>query len=120
MWRKFRNIGRSPDRLLPGASCPPILARRLANIDLQGCNTRQRSCDKIAPKQINTKGLTHLYYPFVFFHPTTFEIMPMNMADVDLYREFTNLKTNKLQMWIAIGGLSLAQLLDNSSSKPVG
>jgi chitinase len=55
----------------------------------------------------------------VFFHPTTFEIMPMNMADVDLYRESTNLKTNKLQTWVAIGGVSLAQLLDNSSSKPV-
>jgi hypothetical protein len=119
MRRKFWDIGRSPDRLLPSASCPSILARRPANINYQGWNTRERSCDKIAPKQINTKGLTHLYYSFVFFHPTTFEIMPMNIADVDLYREFTNLKTNKLQTWVAIGGVSLAQLFGNSSPKPV-
>jgi hypothetical protein len=64
-------------------------------------------CDKITPKQINTKGLTHFYYSFVFFHPETFEMMPMNEADIPLYQEFTSLKTNNLQTWVAVGGVSL-------------
>lgn len=74
--------------------------------NFKGWNTRERSCDKVRPSQINTKGLTHLYYAFVFFHPTTFEIVPMNDADIPLYKEFTDLKTNKLQTWVAIGGVS--------------
>lgn len=73
----------------------------------QGWNTREQKCDKVAPRQINTRGLTHLFYSFVFFHPTTFEIMPMNDGDIPLYGEFTSLKRNGLQTWIAIGGVSL-------------
>jgi chitinase len=72
----------------------------------QGWNTRERLCDKITPKQINTKGLTHLYYSFVFFDPTTFQMVPMNEADIPLYKEFTSLKTNNLQTWVAVGGVS--------------
>ncbi|KAF1937697.1 hypothetical protein EJ02DRAFT_356176, partial [Clathrospora elynae] len=65
-----------------------------------------RVCNKIKPSQINTAGLTHLYYSFVFFHPTTFEITPMKEANVPLYKEFTDLKTDKLRTWVAIGGVS--------------
>ncbi|KAH4252578.1 chitinase [Parastagonospora nodorum] len=72
----------------------------------QGWNTRERKCDKVAPRQINTRGLTHLFYSFAFFHPTTFEIMPMNDGDIPIYGEFTSLKRNGLQTWIAIGGWS--------------
>ncbi|KAF2024262.1 glycoside hydrolase [Setomelanomma holmii] len=72
----------------------------------QGWNTRERQCDKVAPRQINTRGLTHLFYSFAFFHPTTFELMPMNEGDIPLYGEFTSLKRNELQTWIAIGGWS--------------
>ncbi|OAG16142.1 glycoside hydrolase, partial [Alternaria alternata] len=73
-----------------------------------GWNTRERLCDKVSPSQINTKGLTHLFYSFVFFDPSSFNIVPMNAADVDLYREFTKLATNGLQTWVAIGGWSFS------------
>jgi chitinase len=73
-----------------------------------GWNTRERLCDKVSPSQINTKGLTHLFYSFVFFDPSSFNIVPMNAADVDLYREFTKLATNGLQTWMAIGGWSFS------------
>jgi chitinase len=63
-------------------------------------------CDKVSPKQINKEGLTHLYYAFVFFHPTTFEMMPINEADTVTYKEFTDLKSNDLQTWVAVGGWS--------------
>lgn len=32
-------------------------------------------------------------------------MMPMNEADIPLYTEFTSLKTNKLQTWVAVGGV---------------
>lgn len=35
--------------------------------------------------------------------------MPMNEADVTLYGEFTQLKRNGLQTWIAVGGVSIKQ-----------
>ncbi|KAF2714297.1 glycoside hydrolase family 18 protein [Pleomassaria siparia CBS 279.74] len=70
----------------------------------QGWNTRERLCDKVSPRQINTRGLNHLLYAFAFFHPQTFEMMPMNSDDLHLYGEFTALKRNGLQTWIAIGG----------------
>jgi hypothetical protein len=63
--------------------------------------------NQLRSKQINTKGLTHLYYSFVFFDPTTFQMVPMNEADIPLYKEFTSLKTNNLQTWIAVGGVSV-------------
>lgn len=74
----------------------------------QGWNTRERACDKVWPRQINTRGLTHLYYAFAYFHPTTFQMMPMHEGDVPLYGEFTSLKRNGLQTWIAVGGVSNA------------
>jgi chitinase len=72
----------------------------------QGWNTRERKCDKVSPRQINTRGLTHLFYSFAFFNPTTFEVEPMNSGDIPLYGEFTSLKRNGLQIWIAVGGVS--------------
>jgi len=32
---------------------------------------------------------------FAFFHPTTFEVLPMNPGDEALYPQFTALKTKK-------------------------
>lgn len=72
----------------------------------QGWNTRERLCDKVSPSQINTRGLSHLFYSFAFFHPQTFAMMPMNEGDVKLYGEFNALKRNGLQTWIAVGGVS--------------
>lgn len=75
----------------------------------QGWNSRERACDKVPPRLINTRGLTHLSYSFDFFDPTTFE-MPMNEADVPLYGEFTALKRNGLQTWIAVGGVKFPKV----------
>lgn len=74
----------------------------------QGWNSRERACDKVPPHLINTRGLTHLFYSFAFFDPTSFQMMPMNAADVPIYGEFTALKRNGLQTWIAVGGVSSA------------
>jgi chitinase len=74
----------------------------------QGWNVRELICDIVRPAQINTKGLTHLFFSFVFLDPTTFSIMPMNTVDPPLYREFTKLATNGLQTWVAIGGWSFS------------
>ncbi|KAK7962737.1 uncharacterized protein PG986_003562 [Apiospora aurea] len=45
---------------------------------------------------------------FAFFHPTTFQITPMDPDDVRLYPQFTALKKKKasLRTWISIGGWS--------------
>jgi hypothetical protein len=34
--------------------------------------------------------------------------MPMNEEDIPFYKEFTDLKTNKLQTWVAVGGVSIS------------
>ncbi|XPS72969.1 Chitinase [Ascochyta lentis] len=70
----------------------------------QGGNVRDRQCNRISPKDINTKGLTHLNFAFATIDPNTFEVLPANSADPDLYKEFTGLKSSTLQTWIAIGG----------------
>ncbi|KAK7962894.1 glycoside hydrolase superfamily [Apiospora aurea] len=74
----------------------------------QGWNVRERGCDRVRPSEINTNGLTHLFYSFVFFDPSSFAIIPMNSADVGQYREFTSLASNSLQTWVAIGGWSFS------------
>ncbi|KAF2742345.1 glycoside hydrolase family 18 protein [Sporormia fimetaria CBS 119925] len=74
----------------------------------QGWNVHDRKCDKVSPSQINIKGLTHLFWSFVFFHPTTYAIEPMNAADPPMYCEVTNLATNGLETWVAVGGWSFS------------
>ncbi|KAL9598709.1 MAG: hypothetical protein Q9219_004322 [cf. Caloplaca sp. 3 TL-2023] len=74
----------------------------------QSWNVRQRKCQRISPHQIQTSGLTHLYFAFAGIHPTTFTIEPLHPADPDLYVEFTSLRSVKLQTWIAIGGFDFS------------
>jgi chitinase len=62
----------------------------------------------VPPRLINTRGLTLLFYSFAFFDPTSFQMMPMNVADVSIYGELTALKRNGLQTWIVVGGVSSA------------
>lgn len=70
----------------------------------QGWNVRLRNCDKVPPSKINTKGLTHLFYSFVFFDPVTFQMTPMDPDDVNDYKAFTARATNTMQTWVAVGG----------------
>lgn len=67
-------------------------------------NTRSRQCNRITPAQINISGLTHLNLAFATIDPSGFKVVPANPADVEIYRQFTSLKSSSLQTWIAIGG----------------
>lgn len=44
------------------------------------------------------------------FDPTTYQVplTPSNPAEVNLYREFTALKSRGVQTWIAIGGFDFS------------
>ncbi|KAJ5779984.1 glycoside hydrolase, partial [Penicillium paradoxum] len=66
----------------------------------------QRSCDTRFPSDIDVTAMTHMNFAFVYFHPTTFEIIPMDAGDVALYSQFTALKQKKqsLETWVSIGG----------------
>jgi chitinase len=75
----------------------------------QSWNVRQRQCDTLTPKQLNTKGFTHLFYSFAFIDPNDFSVVPAHDDDVDMMQEFTDLsKDGKLQTWIAIGGFDFS------------
>jgi chitinase len=47
---------------------------------------------------------THLYFSFASIDPTSFHVTHAVEADATLMKEFTALKSNKLQTWIAVGG----------------
>jgi chitinase len=53
---------------------------------------------------VATDIYTHLYFSFASIDPSTFKIKPWEEADIALIKEFTKLKTAKLQTWIAVGG----------------
>lgn len=67
-----------------------------------------RKCDKVAPEDLDLTGLTHLNFAFAFFHPTTFQITPMDSNAGSLLTDFTALraKHSGLQTWISVGGWS--------------
>ncbi|KAF2492808.1 glycoside hydrolase [Lophium mytilinum] len=74
----------------------------------QSWNTRTRACNRIWPEQINTTGLTHLYFAFAYIDPATYSIVPADPADVELIPRFTALKTQTMQTWVAVGGWSFS------------
>ena len=71
-------------------------------------NVRYRTCQRIAPSKINTKGLTHLNFAFAEIDPTNFNIVPTNPGDSALYAQFTALRSAVMQTWIAIGGFDFS------------
>jgi GH18 family chitinase len=62
----------------------------------------------VSPEDLNLDGFTHLNFAFVFFNPTTFEIVPMDKNAGELLSRFTKLKEKKsgLQTWVSVGGWS--------------
>ncbi|KAK3326738.1 bacteriodes thetaiotaomicron symbiotic chitinase, partial [Apodospora peruviana] len=74
----------------------------------QASNSRDRICNKVTPAQINTTGYTHLYFAFAAFSPITWEVVPASPDDVALFTEFTGLKKDGLETWIAIGGFDFS------------
>jgi chitinase len=74
----------------------------------QSWNVRDRLCQKVRPSQINTDGLTHLYFAFASIDPSTYIVAPADPGDVELMKEFTKLKSDKLSTWIAVGGFKFS------------
>ncbi|KAJ3547829.1 hypothetical protein NM208_g1311 [Fusarium decemcellulare] len=75
----------------------------------QSWNVRTRKCDTKTPKQLDTKGFTHLFYSFAFIDPKSFKVVPAHNDDPDQMREFTALsKDSDLKTWIAIGGFDFS------------
>jgi chitinase len=74
----------------------------------QSWNVKKRTCQKVEPSQINTKGLTHLLYAFASINPATWEVVPADPADDTRMREFTKLKSSTLSTWLAIGGFDFS------------
>ncbi|KAI8208303.1 Chitotriosidase-1 [Colletotrichum sp. SAR 10_65] len=63
----------------------------------------------VTPKQLDTKGYTHLFFSFAFIDPAAFTIATAHPDDVPLMKEFTDLsKDGNLQTWIAIGGFDMS------------
>jgi GH18 family chitinase len=76
---------------------------------LKSCsNVRYRTCNRIAPSQIDTNGLTHLNLAFASIDPTSFNITPTDPGDLALYAQFTALKSAAMQTWIAVGGFDFS------------
>ncbi|TGJ83730.1 hypothetical protein E0Z10_g5022 [Xylaria hypoxylon] len=63
---------------------------------------------RVQPEDLNLNGFTHVNFAFAFFHPTSFEIAPMDSNSATLFRRFTSLKESYsgLQTWISVGGWS--------------
>ncbi|KAI8296870.1 Chitotriosidase-1 [Colletotrichum sp. SAR 10_98] len=75
----------------------------------QSWNARTRLCNRVTPKQLDTKGYTHLFFSFAFIDPVAFTIATAHPDDVPLMKEFTDLsKDGKLQTWIAVGGFDMS------------
>lgn len=82
----------------------------IGSSDYRNSNVRDRACNRITPAQINTKGLSHLFYAFAHIDPASFEITPVNQADVSQYAEFTALKSTTMETWIAVGGFDFSNV----------
>ena len=67
-----------------------------------------RSCQAVAPEDLNLDGFTSMNFAFAFFDPSTFQITPMDSNGASLYSRFTALKNKKpgLEAWISVGGWS--------------
>ncbi|KAF2713786.1 glycoside hydrolase family 18 protein [Pleomassaria siparia CBS 279.74] len=75
----------------------------------QVADAQRRHCDKMTPNQLKIEGLTHLNLAFATFDPATFQLRPENPSDLNVYAEFTALKSKKLQTWISVGGWAFSE-----------
>ncbi|KUI67400.1 Killer toxin subunits alpha/beta [Cytospora mali] len=67
-----------------------------------------RTCQAVAPEDLNLAGFTHINFAFAFFDPATFQMASMDTNAHSLYSRFTGLKSEAagLQTWISVGGWS--------------
>ncbi|KAL4790837.1 glycoside hydrolase superfamily [Aspergillus venezuelensis] len=85
-----------------------VLVRSVGYYDARASD---QSCDRRMPSDIDILPFTHINFAYAFFHPSTFEILPMQAGDEALYVEFTALKLKKpsLKTWISIGGKTFSK-----------
>jgi GH18 family chitinase len=71
----------------------------------EGWSTR-RPCHAFWPEQIPLGVYSHINFAFATIDPDTYQVLPSDKRDVDLYSRLTSLKTydKDLKVMIAIGG----------------
>jgi chitinase len=75
----------------------------------QSWNVRNRECNRVSPKQLDTTDYTHLFFAFGFIDPNTFSVVPAHPDDVAMMKEFTDLsKDRDVKTWIAVGGFDFS------------
>lgn len=96
--------------IIPPPACDPGAASAAGRSIsyYQASNTKDRLCQRTSPSQIDTTGLTHLYFAFAKIDPTSFAIVVANGGDEDRYTEFNKLQSDSLKTWIAIGGFDFS------------
>ncbi|TPX10951.1 uncharacterized protein E0L32_008157 [Thyridium curvatum] len=65
-----------------------------------------RPCNRFYPEQIPSGVYSHINFAFASINPSTFELIPADQSDVDMYRRVAYLKRNdpNLKVMIAVGG----------------
>ncbi|EFQ31850.1 glycosyl hydrolase family 18 [Colletotrichum graminicola] len=65
-----------------------------------------RACNRFFPEQIPAGVYSHINIAFISINPSTFELVPAEKGDVDLYKRVANLKAEDphLKVLIAVGG----------------
>ncbi len=66
----------------------------------------RRACQAFFPENIPSGVYTHLNFAFASIDPNTFQVVPADAGDVDLYARLTALKQQDaaLKVYISIGG----------------
>ena len=78
------------------------------NVGYYESQANTRSCQQVAPEDLNLDGFTSINFAFSFFDATSFKITPMDSNGRSLYSRFTALKSKKpdLQAFISVDGWS--------------
>ncbi|KAK2017123.1 family 18 glycosyl hydrolase [Colletotrichum eremochloae] len=65
-----------------------------------------RACNRFSPEQIPAGVYSHINLAFASINPSTFELVPAEKSDVDLYQRVVNLKAADphLKVLVAVGG----------------
>ncbi|KAK2022354.1 family 18 glycosyl hydrolase [Colletotrichum zoysiae] len=65
-----------------------------------------RACNQFSPEQVPTGVYSHINLAFTSINPSTFELVPAEKNDVDLYKRVANLKAEDphLKVLVAVGG----------------
>ncbi|KAH8901608.1 glycoside hydrolase [Thozetella sp. PMI_491] len=68
-----------------------------------------RDCDGMMPETIPWGSYTHINFAFASIDPRSFEVVPSDLRDLELYARLTAMKrlAPGLQVWISIGGWAM-------------